>query len=50
MARLGAQLSRFHEATKTIEQRPGFLAARDLTHLDRGGDVDRNHPAWAAGL
>jgi Ser/Thr protein kinase RdoA (MazF antagonist) len=40
MARLGAQLSRFRDATKTIQQRPGFLTARDLTHLDRGGDVD----------
>jgi len=40
MSRIGSRLSLFQEATKRIQQRPGFLAARDLIHCDLGGDVD----------
>jgi hypothetical protein len=37
---------RFHDTTKAVAQRPGFLAAGDLIHCDVGGDVDlRGMPA-----
>jgi hypothetical protein len=40
MNRLAVPLRRFQIATFAVAQRPGFLAARDLLHQDRGGDID----------
>lgn len=40
MHRLAAPLRRFQQATHAVQQRPGFLAARDFLHHDRGGDID----------
>jgi Ser/Thr protein kinase RdoA (MazF antagonist) len=40
MDQLARPLNLFHAATAAIPQRPGFLAASDLVHHDRGGDID----------
>ncbi len=40
MARLRSRLRAFHDATRSVPQRPGFTSCTDLLHGDTGGDVD----------
>ncbi len=51
MPSIAPPLARFHEASTGIKQRPGFRAAANLIHHDRGGDIDlRAMPADIAAL
>jgi Ser/Thr protein kinase RdoA (MazF antagonist) len=51
MAGVGLQLARFQEATREMQQRPGFCSARALLDMDAGGDIDlRRMPARVVSL